>query len=352
MRWRLSPEHSDRPASPVREPEAPVFAAPGTLEEETIDEEEADTVRYEEASDEGYEEFEEETRAAGQQGSQSSRDVAEVRETVTEIHMSSLAEAGVAPAAEGAAAEGEEDSEELELEEAQAEAEALLDAEARGAGTVDARAEVRAPAATAGYTQRAPRPRPGFDRPARRTPWRWPPLSAPRIAGSSEDQRLAQGRPGDPGADCQGADRQERRAHHQPHRAAGALPGLHADGEPYRSFAQDRVRGRTAAAEAHHDERARERTRRLHRSHRGAERQRRRTARRHSLPERPVERNQDACGGFEAAGADLSRSQRCGARAARPGDLRLFRDLGRYRAGIRAHSALLQPLPARLWSSA
>src|SRR5271169_1784718 len=148
-------EHSDRPAAPAHEPAAPVFAAPGTLEEETIDEEEADTVRYEESSDEGYDEFEEETRAAGQ--------IAEVRETVDEIHMSSLAEAGVAPATEGNA-EGEEDTEELELEEAQAEAEALLDAEARGTGAVDARAEVRAPAGTAGYTQRAPRPRPGFDR--------------------------------------------------------------------------------------------------------------------------------------------------------------------------------------------
>jgi Rne/Rng family ribonuclease len=158
------PEHSLRPASPVREPEVPVFAAPGTLEEETIDEEEADTVRYEETSDEGYEEFEEETRAVGQQASEIGRELAEVRETVDEIHMSSLAEAGVAPAADGSAALGEEDSEELELEEAQAEAEALLDAEARGAGSVDARAEVRAPAATAGYTQRAPRPRPGFDR--------------------------------------------------------------------------------------------------------------------------------------------------------------------------------------------
>ncbi len=147
--------HSDRPAPPVREPEAPAFAAPGTLEEETIDEEEADTVRYQESSDEGYDEFEEETQAAGQ--------IAEVRATVDEIHMSSLAEAGMAPA-EGSAAEGEEDTEELELEEAQAEAEALLDAEARGTGAVDARAEVRAPAGTAGYTQRAPRPRPGFDR--------------------------------------------------------------------------------------------------------------------------------------------------------------------------------------------
>jgi Rne/Rng family ribonuclease len=152
-------EEDELVAGPSREPEAPAFAAPGTLEEETIDEEEADTVRYEESSDEGYEEFEEETRAAGQ--------IAEVRATVDEIHMASLADAGVLPAPEGAAAEGEEDPEELELEEAQAEAEALLDAEARGTGAVDARAEVRAPAATAGYTQRAPRPRPGYDRPQR-----------------------------------------------------------------------------------------------------------------------------------------------------------------------------------------
>jgi ribonuclease G len=146
------PEHSDGPVPSAREQEAPVFAAPGTLEEETIDEEEADAVRYEEASDDGYDEFEEETRAAGQ--------LAEVRATVDEIHMSSLAEAGVAPTA----AESEDDSEELELEEAQAQAEALLDAEASGTGAVDVRAEVRAPAGTAGYTQRAPRPRPGFDR--------------------------------------------------------------------------------------------------------------------------------------------------------------------------------------------
>jgi ribonuclease G len=134
----------------------PAFAAPGTLEEETIDEDEADTAHYEESSDEGYDEFEEETRAAGQ--------IADVRATVDEIHMSSLADAGIVPSTDGSTPEGEEDSEELELEEAQAEAEALLDAEARGTGAVDARAEVRAPAGTAGYTQRAPRPRPGFDR--------------------------------------------------------------------------------------------------------------------------------------------------------------------------------------------
>jgi ribonuclease G len=132
------------------------------FEEETIDDEEADTVRYEAASDEGFDEFEEETRDAG------TRVFSEVRETVAEIHMTSLADSGIAPAA---APETEEDSEELELEEAQAQAEAMLDAEAGGNGTVDARVEVRAPA-TAGYTQRAPRPRPdrqgdrpGHDRP-------------------------------------------------------------------------------------------------------------------------------------------------------------------------------------------
>jgi Rne/Rng family ribonuclease len=141
-----SSQHRDEPA--------PVFAAPGTMEEETIDEEEADTIRYESSSDEGYEEFEEETRAAGGDHLNG-----EAREAVSEIHRASLTEAGPEGAeAHAAAPEGEDDSEELELEEAQAEAEAMLDAEARGNGTVEARVEVRAPAATAGLTQRAPRP--------------------------------------------------------------------------------------------------------------------------------------------------------------------------------------------------
>jgi ribonuclease G len=143
-----------------REEQTPVFAAPGTMEEETIDEEEADTIPYQSSSDEGYDEFEEETRAADQLNG-------DAREAVTEIHMASLAESGVEQPAEATPAEGEEDSEEIELEEAQAQAEALLDAEARGNGTVDARAEVRAPAATAGYTQRTQRPRferPGYER--------------------------------------------------------------------------------------------------------------------------------------------------------------------------------------------
>ena len=148
------------PAYSSREEQTPIFAAPGTMEEETIDEEEAGTIHYESSSDEGYDEFEEETRAADQLNG-------DAREAVSEIHMASLAESVEAPAAEAVPAEGEDDSEEIELEEAQAQAEALLDAEARSNGTVDARAEVRAPAATAGYTQRTQRPRferPGYER--------------------------------------------------------------------------------------------------------------------------------------------------------------------------------------------
>jgi len=142
----------------AREQEKPIFAAPGTMEEETIDEEEADTIHYQSSSDEGYDEFEEETHAADQHDHLNG----DAREAVTEIHLDLLAESGMVPAPEAAHAETEDDSEDLELEEAQAQAEALLDAEARGNATADARAEVRAPAATAGYTQRTQRPR--FDR--------------------------------------------------------------------------------------------------------------------------------------------------------------------------------------------
>ena len=142
-------EHSDRYSA--RDEQTPVFAAPGTIEEETIDDEEADAIHYESHSDEGYDEFEEETHAGPAHLN------GEARATVDEIHQASLSESGQAPAAEAAASpESEEDSEEAELEEAQAEAEAMLDAEARGNGTVDARAEVRGPS-TAGYTQRSQR---------------------------------------------------------------------------------------------------------------------------------------------------------------------------------------------------
>ncbi len=139
--------------------ESPVFAAPGTMEEETIEEDEADTLHYHASSDEGDEEFEEETQNADNSGDLNGV----AREAVSEIHMASMVASAEVHPAEAAAAE--DDSEELELEEAQAEAEAMLDAEARGNGTVDARAEVRAPSPTAGYTQRSQRQRSGYDRP-------------------------------------------------------------------------------------------------------------------------------------------------------------------------------------------
>ncbi len=62
-RVAAGPEQVNQPVRSSREDETPVFAAPGTMEEETIDEEEADTVHYESSSDEGYDEFEEETQA-------------------------------------------------------------------------------------------------------------------------------------------------------------------------------------------------------------------------------------------------------------------------------------------------
>src|SRR5260370_16977844 len=57
-------EEINPPAHSAREEQTPVFAAPGTMEEETIDEEEADTIHYQSSSDEGYEEFNDETPTA------------------------------------------------------------------------------------------------------------------------------------------------------------------------------------------------------------------------------------------------------------------------------------------------
>jgi len=153
---------SDYPAPSFREDQAPAFAAPGTMEEETIDEDEAETIHYHASSDDSYDEFEEETQNAGQPYHLNG----DARAAVSEIHMASLAESGEVQTPEGISPESEDDSDELELEEAQAQAEAMLDAEARGDGTVDARAEVRAPSATAGYTQRTQRSRydRGYDR--------------------------------------------------------------------------------------------------------------------------------------------------------------------------------------------
>jgi len=152
---------------PESAPTEGFYAAPsGTMEEEEIEEEEADLAHYVEELEEdaAFEELEEETHEAN-----------EYHEPAAEIAASGdQPSANIVPFSalplspgEAALAESEEEVEEeaeaeAALEQAQAEAEAVLDAEARGNGAVDARAEVRPPAATAGYTQRARRP--AFDR--------------------------------------------------------------------------------------------------------------------------------------------------------------------------------------------
>ncbi|MGA7648457.1 MAG: Rne/Rng family ribonuclease [Terriglobales bacterium] len=145
--------------------EVPHHFAPGSVEEQEIEEEEVELASYgeEPGDDEGFEELEEETRAASGQLSESG--------VAAEPATAGLAATGE-PAANGEAVpeavlEAEErEAEELELEEAQAEAEALLEAEAIGEGTVDASAEVRGPAPEARLLQRTQRrgPERGFDR--------------------------------------------------------------------------------------------------------------------------------------------------------------------------------------------
>jgi Rne/Rng family ribonuclease len=137
-----------------------IFAAPGTMEEEEIEEEEADLASYVEEieQDAHFEELEEETQAAdGVEQAQGHRLAASGETEVAELS----ADATTDSPGEPEISESAEDDE-SELEEAQEEAEALLDAEARGNGSVDARAEVRASSGNAGYQQRARRH--GWDR--------------------------------------------------------------------------------------------------------------------------------------------------------------------------------------------
>ena len=141
---------------------------------EIIEEEEADLTSYVEdlEEDSAFEELEEETSAAEDYHPPRTLEIAATGEPAPQVHAdeSERAVGEELPRAPVEAFSGEaeteeeveEDGEEAEIEDAQAEAEALLEAEARGNGTVDARVEVRAPASTAGYTQRARRPE--FDR--------------------------------------------------------------------------------------------------------------------------------------------------------------------------------------------
>ncbi len=132
-------------------------AAQGHVEEQEIEEEEADLAGYgeEPGDDEGFEEVEEETRAAGGE-----LIAAEPADSVAGAEPVAVGENGEVPEAVLEAEERE--AEELELEEAQAEAEALLEAEAIGDGTIDASAVVRSPAPEARLLQRTQRR--GFDR--------------------------------------------------------------------------------------------------------------------------------------------------------------------------------------------
>jgi Rne/Rng family ribonuclease len=136
------------------------------VEEQEIDEDEADLASYVEELEEdaAFEEMEEEIH-----------DVAHPSQEVAAAAETSEAAAGeIRLPAEGgdeaaAGDEEDEDSAEIELEEAQEEAEALLEAEAIGDGALDASAEVRS-AAPAARLQRASRPAPGFDRRRGRRP--------------------------------------------------------------------------------------------------------------------------------------------------------------------------------------
>jgi Rne/Rng family ribonuclease len=170
-------DHHDHAVSEIKHREhsdlIPVAAAAeGTIEEEVIDEDEADLTSYVDdlEEDAGFEELEEETRSAEEYREPVTREIAASSEAVQTIGETRAPEpfvieggidehvSGEVEVDEAVAEQEEKEAEEAELEEAQAQAEALLDAEARGDGTVDARVEVRAPAGTAGYTQRAPRP--------------------------------------------------------------------------------------------------------------------------------------------------------------------------------------------------
>jgi Rne/Rng family ribonuclease len=152
-----------------------VVAAAGTVEEEVIEEEEADLAHYVEELEEdaAFEELEEETHAAGEHESDHHHEdvhehpAQEMAASAEPSSVDAMPFSGEPISSEeidiAAADEVDEEAEdEAELDEAQAEAEAALAAEAGGVGMTEARAEVRAPAGTAGYTQRAPRP--GYDR--------------------------------------------------------------------------------------------------------------------------------------------------------------------------------------------
>jgi len=182
-------ESDSQPAAAVLEMahEADLRAAlhgpAGDVEEQEIEEEEAEIASYsEEAEDDLAFEMEEETTAAddfsrsgpgsddrgSDDGAHPHAEVggeslaASSLESQEGVH--AVTAEGGAEASESGEEEEDPEEEELELEEAQEEAEALLEAEAIGAGAVDASAGVREPAAEVRLAQRTQRSAPGFDR--------------------------------------------------------------------------------------------------------------------------------------------------------------------------------------------
>ena len=154
-------------ASSVSTPEQATPVLHGAVEEQEIEEEEAELTSYgeEPGDDDGFEELEEETHAAG--GQPVGQGISDASPTLAAGGELTANGEVVPEAVLEAQVEAEErEAEELELEEAQAEAEALLEAEAIGDGTVDASAAVRSAAPEAMLVQRTQRrgPERGFDR--------------------------------------------------------------------------------------------------------------------------------------------------------------------------------------------
>src|SRR3984957_4682534 len=132
-------------------------------------------------------------------------------------------------------------------------------------------------------------------RPPRRS---WPPSAtqpgAPPAAAASAnaaDRRHAEAGPGNYRSDRQRTAGQEGRAHHQPHRAAGPLFGLHADAGPYRRVAKNRFRGRARSFAPFGERRQGYRRRRVYRAHRRCQRCAGRSPRRRGIPHAHLDRN-------------------------------------------------------------
>jgi ribonuclease G len=159
--FRPEPKQPQRKAeSAVDEQDrsADIYAAGDhVMEEEEIDEDEADLAAYVEELEEeaAFEEMEEETRAAEDYHEELGAAVIDAISEQKNAPVPGAEFAFVNP--HGDTEEPEEDEADSEIEQAQSEAEALLAAEAVDDGTGEAQVTVRGPSASAGYTQRTQR---------------------------------------------------------------------------------------------------------------------------------------------------------------------------------------------------